>query len=29
MKRTELNQAERRTIEHLLHRKVKVSEIAR
>ena len=29
MKRTELNLAERRTIEDLLHRKVKVSEIAR
>ena len=29
MKRTELNLAERRKIEDLLHRKVKVSEIAR
>ena len=29
MKRTELNLAERRTIEDLLHRKMKVSEIAR
>ncbi|GLO72793.1 hypothetical protein MACH17_43100 [Phaeobacter inhibens] len=29
MKRTELNLAERRTIEDLLHRKVKVTEIAR
>lgn len=29
MKRTELNLAERRTIENLLHRKMKVSEIAR
>jgi IS30 family transposase len=29
MKRTELNLAERRTIEDLLHRKVNVSEIAR